>query len=97
MKKNYRELLAEQINDKHHKSAFDKEVKVRQQELFTKATYTPQELARFERERKLLEMQKYKEDLDQSSPNMNSSKVSGSRLRSQTGPYIKNEFNLTNL
>ena len=49
MKKNYRELLAEQINDKHHKNAFDREVKVRQQELFTKATYTPQELARFER------------------------------------------------
>ena len=49
MKKNYRELLAEQVNEKHHKSAVDKEIKVRQQQAFKEITYTPQELAKFEK------------------------------------------------
>lgn len=31
-------------------------------------TYTPLELAKFDRERKINEMQKYKEDLDKLSP-----------------------------
>lgn len=44
-----------------------------------------------------MEMQKYKEDLDQSSPPLTSSKMTGSRLRSQTGPYVKNEFNIQNI
>ena len=44
MKKNYRELLAEQVNEKHHKSAVEKEIKVRQQQAFKEITYTPQEL-----------------------------------------------------
>jgi len=35
-------------------------------------------------------MQKYKEDLDYSSPTMTSSKV---RQRAMTGPYTKNDFN----
>ena len=42
-----------------------------------------------------MEMQKYKSDLDTSSPNIsNNSRV---RERSQTGPYLKNEFNTIKL
>jgi hypothetical protein len=51
-----------------------------------------QELAKFERERKMMEMQKYKDDLDQTSPTTGA--MTGSRLRSQTNPYVKNDFNV---
>lgn len=94
MKKNYRELLADQINQKHHQNAVDREVKVRQQEAFTKITYTPQELDRFNRDRKNMEIQKYKEDLDQSSPAIKGSRM---RERSLTGPELKNDFNTSQI
>ena len=95
IKKNYRELLAEQVNEKYHKNAVDKEIKIRQQQAFQNITYTPQELAKFERERKLAEMNKYKEDLDTSSPQTNSRiKV---KERSMTGVVEgRNDFNLIN-
>jgi len=89
MKKSYRELLADQINEKYSRNAVDREIKLKQQEIFKNITYTPQEVARFDRERKLIEMSKYKQDLDTSSPNL-----ATSRERSRTGPTIKNEFNL---
>ncbi len=59
-RKNYRESLAEQINEKYNKSAADSTSKVRENEQYKKLTYTPQELARFERERKLAEMARYR-------------------------------------
>ena len=83
------------ICEKYHKNAVDKEIKIRQQQAFQNITYTPQELAKFERERKLAEMNKYKEDLDTSSPQTNSRiKV---KERSMTGVVEgRNDFNLIN-
>lgn len=89
MKKNYRELLADQINEKYTRNAVDKEIKIKEQEIFKNMTYTPQELAIFARERKLVEMNKYKQDLDSSSSNLASS-----RERSKIGPTTKNDFNV---
>ena len=60
MKKNYRELLAEQINQKHQQNAIDRAAKVRNQQIYSQITSSPQELACLERERKKMEMQKYK-------------------------------------
>ena len=53
MKKGYRELLAEQVNEKYHKNALDKSMKVQQQQAYQQITYTPQELAKMDRERRL--------------------------------------------
>jgi hypothetical protein len=49
MRKNYRELLADQINEKYSKNTVEREVKLRQQEIYKNITYTPQELAKFDR------------------------------------------------
>jgi hypothetical protein len=59
-RKNYREYLADQINEKYNKNAVDSSFRVRENEEYKKITYTPQELAKFERERKVMEMQRYK-------------------------------------
>lgn len=42
-------------------------------------------------------MQKYKEDLDQFKPLNGEQTTTGSRLRSQSGPYGRNEFNVNNI
>ena len=75
---------------------------MRQQQAFQNITYTPQELAKFERERKLVEMNKYKEDLDTSSPlgpqgTQSPQKSSRIKERSMTGVNGKNDFNLNNV
>ena len=69
---------------------------MKQQQAFQQITYTPQELAKFDRERKLVEMSKYKEDLDTSSPPVSNSRVK-EKERSFTGPYIKNDFNVNKI
>lgn len=54
MKKNYRELLAQQINQKYNRNAVDRGNKVREQEVYKQVTYTPQELAKLDRERRVM-------------------------------------------
>lgn len=60
MRRHYREHLAEQINEKTSKSVLEGQDKLREQTQFRQITYIPQELAKMERERKLMEMQRYK-------------------------------------
>lgn len=85
-RKSYRESLAEQINEKYSKNAVDSTCKVRENEQYKKLTFTPQELARFERERRVAEMQRYREDLDKTSNS------SAPRQRSSTN--YQNDFNV---
>lgn len=66
---------------------------MRQQQEFKKITFTPQEVAQYERERRLLEQSKYKQDLDKLSPG-NSSKaqvIAGTAIVG--GSYTSNDFN----
>ena len=93
MKKNYRDLLSEQISQKKNMSSIEHQQIQQQKEEFKKVTLTPQEVARLERERKLHEMQKYKEDLDYT----RGQPITASRQRSITNPSLpmrNNDFNV---
>ena len=56
------------MNEKYLKSAHDREEIVKSNEDYKKLSFTQQEVLRQERDRRLMEMSKYKEDLDRTSP-----------------------------
>ena len=76
------------------KNAQDKEEKIKHQEIYKKISFTPNEVAKMERDRKMMEMSKYKEDLERTSPNK------GEKTRIQTGAQVvgssSNDFNIYN-
>jgi exonuclease VII large subunit len=90
----YRNDLDGQLNEKNNRQAQENESRVHQQQEFKKITFTPQEVAQYERERKLVEMGKYKQDLDKLTP------TTGGKAQLMTGNAIvtgsyatSNDFN----
>lgn len=60
MRRNYKQNLDNQLNEKQFMKAQENQSRVRQQEEFKKVTFTPQEVNKYERDRQLLQMTKYK-------------------------------------
>ena len=60
MRRNYRQNLDNQLNEKQFMKAQENQSRVRQQEEFKKVTFTPQEVNKYERDRQLLQMTKYR-------------------------------------
>jgi len=59
------------LNEHSNKNQMENQSRVKEIEQFKMVTYTPHEIAKYERDRKLMEMSKYKQDLDKSSPSTN--------------------------
>ena len=93
----YRNGLAAQINEHERKGYTDNESRVKQQEEFKKVTYSPYEIAKYERDRKIMEMTKYKEDLDRTSPTTTDKfrRMAGEKIVNNSSPVTvdKNDFN----
>ena len=97
MKRMYREGLASQLQEHEKQHLVENQSRVKQQEEFKKVTYSPYEIAKYERDRKIMEMTKYKEDLDKTSPKTKDKfrQMTGEKIVSSHHPVTvdKNDFN----
>lgn len=60
MRRNYKQNLDNQLNEKQFMKAQENQSRVRQQEEFKKVTFTPQEVNKYERDRQIMQMTKYR-------------------------------------
>ena len=91
-RREYKADLDRELHQKMFKEAQDRQQKIRSQEDYNKLSFSPNDVARMERDRKTMEMTKYREDLDKSSPSK------GEKIRMMAGAQIigngSNDFNV---